>query len=558
MISTLSAHLHFQCSFELCASAGLDDPWTSLAKTVRHWVSEAPRFCPPTTNPAFFGAWFFTGGDWRGPGPNFNFVRTARLIGNGSDREPQHWAVQYEHNCEMPGRVWRIDIGITRLAERTYRLSVVTSHYLRPGFIGREPPAPLPTAPRMVGRLLSSPDWEARAGTEILRIQPKLLKQGDGEELRRRLEDARRECPILVVSRDFQSGQLLLDTGKLARLLAGSASVYETESTGLDKELEWCLGRRFSCWNGNVRVYQQSLDFNAPGAPKRQRYFSGLEITHQGGDAVIDMLVRGVVRRAQPKLAGMAASIEDVAVFEREQRMAELKATANDAGREEWTKLLEETNSQLEASVMAKDEQIGQMQVAAADADDKIASMDYEKKALLARASEAEKAAKASRGRAEVAATLSTLPTSAREVVDLIARIHPDRIAFTERALKSADGCECNVADSWRCLWAMATTLHDLFFADDRNNNNLERAFLEQSGFRLAMTEGEMTKDDQKLMKQRKDSFNGVEIDCTPHVKIDKDSTRAYCCPFKSGDKKLVVVGYVGHLNTAGTRRRKN
>ena len=134
--------LHFQCSFELRPMAEFEEPWTELVKTLRHWVSEAPRHCPPPTDSAFYSGLFFTGGQWKSTGSVYHCVDIARMIGKGSERNPEHWALRYEHSCDSPGRIWRIDAGVTQLEERRYRVSIVTSHYMRPGFIGREPPAP--------------------------------------------------------------------------------------------------------------------------------------------------------------------------------------------------------------------------------------------------------------------------------------------------------------------------------------------------------------------------------------------------------------------------------
>ena len=57
-------------------------------------------------------------------------------------------------------------------------------------------------------------------------------------------------------------------------------------------------------------------------------------------------------------------------------------------------------------------------------------------------------------------------------------------------------------------------------------------------------------------MAQRKDTFRGHELDITPHVKFDSDSTRAYFCPFRQDGVSRIVVGYIGHLDTAGTAKR--
>jgi hypothetical protein len=66
-----------------------------------------------------------------------------------------------------------------------------------------------------------------------------------------------------------------------------------------------------------------------------------------------------------------------------------------------------------------------------------------------------------------------------------------------------------------------------------------------------------LTKDDNKLMRKREDTFLGVGINITPHVKIDKNTTRAYFSPCELNGKKLIVVGFIGHMDTAGTRRMK-
>ena len=98
--------------------------------------------------------------------------------------------------------------------------------------------------------------------------------------------------------------------------------------------------------------------------------------------------------------------------------------------------------------------------------------------------------------------------------------------------------------------------MYDVFFEEE--GGNPEQVFRDRSGFCLALTEGKLTKKNPRLMELRKDSFMGQEIDITPHVKLDDDTTRAYFCPFRKDTTKLIVVGFIGHLDTAGTRRRKD
>jgi hypothetical protein len=278
------------------------------------------------------------------------------------------------------------------------------------------------------------------------------------------------------------------------------------------------------------------------------------QIEQQGAIATVEMLVRGIARRSQQSVLGVAASLEDVAAYARERRLEELRAKAGGAS-EEWVKVLEEDNAELAKAARQKDEELQRRRTENADDADQIARLEYDKKAAIARAHDAEKTARELRGK--VAESLKELPESVPAVVDLIQRLHPGRIAFTEEALKSAQDADAGADDAWRGLFAMATILHDIFFAGDDKLGDIEKRFREQTGIRLAMTEGEKTKDDAKLKRLRKDTYCGTEIDITPHVKFDKDTTRAYFCPFRNGATQLIVVGYIGHLDTAGTRRRR-
>ena len=56
-------------------------------------------------------------------------------------------------------------------------------------------------------------------------------------------------------------------------------------------------------------------------------------------------------------------------------------------------------------------------------------------------------------------------------------------------------------------------------------------------------------------MNGRKIKFEGHDVEITPHIKLDDDSTRIYwgACI----EKQVLVVGFFGHMDTAGTRRRR-
>ena len=68
------------------------------------------------------------------------------------------------------------------------------------------------------------------------------------------------------------------------------------------------------------------------------------------------------------------------------------------------------------------------------------------------------------------------------EVVKIVARIHKDRIKFTQEAIKSAE----------RCL------------SGDLSPGQIATRFKEKVGFRLVLTESKSTKKNKKLMALRK------------------------------------------------------
>jgi len=340
-------------------------------------------------------------------------------------------------------------------------------------------------------------------------------------------------------------------------LLVGSASVYETASLEVERELEWCIGLRFNCWNGMVRVYEPRLDFNAPAAPKRHRYFVGAEIRREGSDAIVDMLVRGVARRSRRRADGVVASIEDVAALEREHHLADYRAKTAKTQTEQaqYLALLEAENEKLEREVKGLNGENRRLEDKLVDQEDKISKLKYHKEQLASQCSMLQRDVESTRSQEMAIDSLRVLPGNGPQVLEVIEKLRSERIAFTDRARESVAKCEKSIVPRlWKCLWAMATELHQLFFSKVQQSNNIEVDFRSAAGYALAMTEGQLTKADRRMMRKRVDSFRGEEIDCTPHVKVDDDSTRVYFCAHRA--LRLIVVGYIGHLETAGTRRR--
>jgi len=564
MLVPAGAHYHFGCLFDLKAEKHAPTDWADLLKQIRAWIS---RKYPD--NQALGGRWFFTGGEWRLLVTPRVWVKTEVAQGAGVEGVPQYWALRYEHPCDdVASRQWRTDIGVTALGSARYRVSLTTTHWLLPGYIGQEPEAPQPTAPGIVPALLGSPRWSAWAGSERLGTEPEPLNVGDGEKLRSRLEDSRRQCVLVVIARERDSDLLKINPTRLARLLAGNACVLAATSTGVDRELEYVLPRPFRCSNGMVRVFQPGVRFDREADARRHRFFRREELDSLTPDAVEGMIVRGVARRSRVWRVDGVGSIEDTLTKQRELRLQELRRSASDASLEERVKLqddlieaVDEENRTLSGQVAALKKELEEALADRSELENSISTLEYERDYHRRSAVEAEQRARQLSDQREILSHLREMPESLSDVIEVVGRIWSDRIVFTERAKASAQKASINKARSelpqaWKCIWAMATELHELLFQPDSAKGNIPQEFRVRTGFELTFTEGKQTKQDKKFMRLRRDVFRGREIDITAHVKYgntDPRCLRVHFCALHS--ERIIVVGHCGdHLDTYGTQ----
>lgn len=556
-----SAQLHHRCQFDITPSGNPTAGWAEIVKTVRSWLVYKLG-----TEEQLLGAWFFAGGIWNGSKSVRVTVATDCEKGDGSSGQPQFWSLRHEHPCgEVPVRQWRIDIGLTSTSDK-FRFSISTSYWIVPGYIGQEPASPVPTAPSVIGSIFRKKQWTCASGTEILYQTPTILRNGDGRVLLERLEAPGRLCPIVLISCSDGDEKPMLDAVTLAKALAGSARVYVAESPAVREEWEYFLPKGFRCQNGMVRIYQPGVRFNSERDAKRHRYFSEEQILELSESAIREMIVRGVARRANVTGYLDVTSLEDIETRRREIRLREFKHAADDRSKIEWIELLEQDNRSLHAKVR---EVSDQLQVAVGRAEDfedqnidlskEISRLNYLVQDMTQKHASANDSARLAASRIEALKRLHHLPTTVREVAQMVQSLHPAQIVFTERGLSSTEDRSDTVVElAWKCLWTMATTLHALFFDDGTDGVDLERRFKEASGFDLAMSEGKNTKRDKKFMNLRQDLYDGKTIKIIPHVKVGNKEPRLLRVHFyPDHDRKIIVVGHCGgHLDNFSTRNQ--
>lgn len=552
--------LHYRCAFELISSERCEKSWADVIRLIRNWVSAR---IPQEQSQPLHGAWFFGGGDWRAPNSPRLSIKTERCLGNGRDDIPQYWAMRYEHpDSDVTTRQWRTDIGVSVTGGHRLAFSLSTIHWLLPGFLGPEPPSPLPSAPRIVSNLVTSRSWEARAGSEKLTAVPFPLRDGHADLLLQHLRDAGRPCPLVLIAKDFVSSEALIDPKKLANLLAGTAVVWESESSWVDKELEQLLGREFSCWNGMVRVYQPQVNLQSIADARRHRYFDKRDIESLGPQKTYELLVRGIVRRSRVFMPSLITDVDDV---HSKNVAADLGQRFKNAerGSKEWIALLEDDNKRLAEELKQQEDLVEQyeeenasLRESTEDAEEQVARFRYELDQAATRVQEAESVRSALSAKASVLNSISDLPNSTLGVLDLVQKIYPDRICFTEKARRSAN--EANLKNfniAWKCLKSMATTLHELHFEMKLPFREIAQRFRASTGFEVAIGESETTRANRRLHSKRTETYKGRLIDISPHVKYGRDPGNCLRVHYYADPtEKLIIVGHCGaHLDTVRT-----
>ena len=162
--------------------------------------------------------------------------------------------------------------------------------------------------------------------------------------------------------------------------------------------------------------------------------------------------------------------------------------------------------------------------------------------------------ARALRSAVETFRSMPELPKSNEDVINYFRKVFGDRIAFTERGIKTGCRCDIKAEGLWFYLYHMATSLFDIHH---EGKPDVEKEFLHATGIEVAMGEGSNSRKDNKIMALRKDAYEGKEISVEPHVKLvsqraGADYQRIYYCYDHEFDR--IIIGWVGdHMRNFGT-----
>lgn len=551
------SHVHFRCSFRL-EPIQLNTTWSDLIKDIRYWLSKNrnARF----DDESLCKKWLFCGGKLKDN--NRAIVETQTEIGNGTEIAPQYWSLRFEHSDrEFSFRQWRTDIGITIVDNNKYDFSLVLSHSLSPDYIGEEPQIPEATTPALIQTLLGNKIWNAYAGSQQLTTSVLSLDSIDVPILWTELTNLKRKCPVILFLPDKETGEINIDADRLAKLLVGTAVVY-IGTSGVHREIHKIFGENYALFQGYVRIYLTELQPQRHNDHKRHRYFA-----HKNVDSpsdLEDMIVRSIARRERLAYTEALTTLEDIGNKRRESRLQLLRSQG--ASNEEWARLLEEENlarnTEIQDLVYTKE----QLEYEYAELEDKYQSLtdtlkneQHKGEHWHNQYTETHEQNRHLKNQLNALQSLSSLPSNLSEVIEAIESFHSFHVAFTPKAKESALMATFNdITTAWRCLWSIATTLHDLYFDSKDQGIDIEREFKSRTGFDLSPTESKQTKRDKDLMTLRSDFYNGQEIEFAAHVGYGSrppDCLRVHYYVHR-GENKL-IIGHCGdHLDTSGTRRR--
>lgn len=553
MTAPLNANLHYESRFTI--RGGDDhDSWQTIVRMIRSWVG---RRVPDSSG--IGGRWFYTGGHWS---RNRVRVETDRFPPAQGDEVPSLWALRFEHPCrDSEFRRWAMDIGLAVNPDGGIEVGVTLRHWLLPTFIGAEPESPLPSAPSLIGKLLELPRHTSVDASWPVRSKPTPLNPGGVNDFKQWLESPHRRLPVIYLALAYPEGNPKLDPNRLARLVVGAAHVVVSAHTDVDKEVEWLFPRNYRTWNGMVRVYLPGVRFASENDFKRHRFFSRRYIDEIGVSETERQLVRGVVRRGRSVFRSSdRITIEAIALHASRARLQKLKEDGLAEGHEElWSEIgdLEtriEEEKRLNLELLAENERLE----SEAQAENDRANAQVWHWKDRAESAEVERDLAISRVRGLEG--LDTLPSTVPEVLEVLEKLHGDRLVFTPRAFKSAS--ESTLGDpgiAWNAIWNMATVLHPLLLVDGLSTEAARTQFkVKSSGIDVAFTETKLTKGNKQIMRSRIEEWNGREFDITPHVKIGSAPPGLLRVHFAvDRESGKLVIGHCGeHLTTSGSRRR--
>lgn len=528
-------------------------------------------------------------------------------------RSLRAWALEYdEADARRPERHWHTRIGLSTTADGTCIVNAKVTHYIVPGYFGTPLPEPHANIPNFIKELIGLKAYQCCIGETVVRRDALALgRMTFTPEFTENLLSPDREIPLVLITSDKEGKMPVKEVGRLTSALLGLANVYTLDMSvnANRKSLNGLLSARGTCpgWatsSSRLRIFPPHTDLESPASAAASRFYSkeAMDKWPGGQLAFTDMLNRSFARgyaktdddvlemadidlllqriaseRARAGIRELRAKIgkaktvaalplnaDEASLKDAEKRFERMTREAREMNerleeQEQLIELYEEENERVMRQNRALEERMRELE------SDKSQLETLRYRLVEAQGRADEKAAEAARLKDEAASLekIDHFPTSLVEELELAGRLWPDRIVVLPEAVRSAAAYRyCDLDEEWRILRAVATVLWDIYFGDG-DSSDIDEEFKRRTGFTHTFRESGATNASPALVKLRRRSYKGSEIDITPHIKGSgrRDSSKLH--PFRlhyhaDAEGKRIVIGHCGeHLDTAGTPRVK-
>lgn len=546
------AIVHFKAAFDIKGSS-TDSVIDDLRYLIRGYLQG--KVNRPVRDPKFF----FGGLDYTDKSTSYS---TASEQGDDPNHPP-YWVFQFAHrDSQFTHRWWSIEIGITNHDNKLLRFVILNKWWISSKYVGDNPALPSPASPRIVQDIVSDDRWTCYGGSLRLLCRPWIIELNQGKDFCETIQDPNRTHPIILINPQQNDSKPCLDEKKLSRLLSGSAQVYINRNENLNEEIQFYISREYACLPGAIRIYFPRLNPKVPYDYKNHRFLSASDIEEKGSSSILEIIVSAIARRSGVFRYDEVFSHQHIHQLGRKKRISRLlediKNKETEFNQNDFDTLVEDF-TQLEAENKRLSSDYLDSEEKREILEEEIKQLRYKCDSFEAEYDRKSKEAENLESKVALLDVFDHLPEALSDLVKMGCKLFSDRLVFSDDAFSSSSSYDLDskcLPDAWRLLWHMNNSLWPIFFED--SVSDIESAFKIKSGFELAMSEGCMTKNDNKLMRQRNVFHDGKQYQMIQHVKFGNRPRKQLRIHFFVLDEaKMILIGHCGdHLDTFSGKNR--
>lgn len=471
---------------------------------------------------------------------------------------PNFWAMDYVEQGDKWYRRWMTNVGISAAEEGSYIVNVRVSIMDDPTFLHDRPKIPNRNTPRFITELFDIRGCTVWARDTRLIDGARTINARNFDSFIEQLTSDKRVMPIVVVTaKKHCPGVFPVDVPEFAKKLRGTAIVYQLDNFDKDTYRKYLtvfgkdsVGSEYRIGASHIRVFFPHVDFSEPGGSNRHYCFNPDEVDRKGAEKIVEDITGSVARTYRRRsgealdvasveyiLAGLQRKAAEDKFHKIQEQLREARESAFDTSGmhtvEEYERAISELNErhqkELEEQEALYEEYINGLEemnndlsgfdVERENLEASIRARDFDIQQLRESRDRALQKASALQAQGSVLRSLEAFPKTPDDALSLAEDAFKERLFIHERAHKTArDFAGRNVDEVFDVLRCLSEVMWPIYFEEDAGNN-AEELFYARTGYKFAAGEGEMTRQDSRLMNKRTLDYDGRQIDITAHVK---------------------------------------